>query len=153
MRNFSMILLGAAFVGAWALPAAADVHQLGSVNVAADHYTDVSWSRFEGPVYRLRFVAEGDTVDCDHIAVTYYDSTVHNVFSGTLVKDSTKTITFPEGDSRIRFVDFACKAQSVDGARIALSAASEGDDRATREDDYEHDAHVRTIEAPPPAAR
>ena len=39
-----------------------------------------------------------------------------------------ETITFPEGDSRIRHVDFACKAQSVDGARIALSSVSAGSD-------------------------
>ncbi len=53
---------------------------------------------------RLRLVAEGDTVDCDHIAVTDRGSTTHNIFSGTMVKNSTETITFPEGDSRIRNV-------------------------------------------------
>lgn len=127
MRSSSFLILGAALLaGATAVPAHAMVHQLGSVNVSANHYTDVSWSHFEGPVVRLRMVADGDTVDCDHIAVTYFDGTTHNVFSGTMVKDLIETITFPEGDSRIRHVDFACKAQSVDGARIALSSVSEG---------------------------
>jgi hypothetical protein len=127
MYKSSFLILGAALLaGATALPAKAMVHEIGSVNVSADHYTNVSWQHFEGPVIRLRMVAEGDAIDCDHVAVTYYDGTTHNVFSGTMVKDSIETITFPEGDSRIRFVDFACKAASLDGARIALSSVSEG---------------------------
>jgi hypothetical protein len=127
MRKSSLIILGAAAaVGLLARPAMADVHQIGSVNIASDHYTDVSWEHFEGPVDRLQFVASGDTLDCAHISVTYRDGTTHEVFSGILPKDSTETITFPEGDSRMRHVDFACKAQSVDGARLALSSVSEG---------------------------
>ena len=110
------------------LPAWADIHQLGAVNVSADHYTHVSWSRFDGPVLRLRFVATNDTIDCEHITITYRDGTVHDVFSGTLARDGSETITFPEGDSRLRNVDFACKAQSRDGARIALSSVADDED-------------------------
>jgi hypothetical protein len=144
MRKSSLIFLGVAFLaGASAMPAQALVHQIGSVNIAADHYTDINWTHFEGPVVRLRLVAEGDTMDCDHIAVTYYDGTTHEVFSGTMVKDSIETITFPEGDSRIRNVNFACKAQSVDGARIALSSVSEGWDR----DMGAREPHVTTYES------
>ena len=106
--------------------ARADVHQVGSVNVSADHYTDVSWAHFEGPVERLRFVAENDAIDCEHISVTYRDGTTHEVFSGVMPAGSIETITFPEGDSRMKHVDFACKAQSVDGARISLSSLSQG---------------------------
>ena len=63
MRKSSLAVLGAAFLaGATALPAKADVHQIGSVNVAADHYTDISWEHFEGAVERLQFVAQGDTI-------------------------------------------------------------------------------------------
>lgn len=128
MRKTSALILGCAALAAvgTALPARADVHQIGSVNVAADHYTDVSWEHFEGPVERLQFVAQGDAIDCDHIDVTYRDGTTHTVFSGMMPKDSIETITFPEGDSRMRHVDFACRAQTVDGARIALSAVSQG---------------------------
>jgi len=141
MRKSSLLILGAAaLVGATA--ARAEVNQIGSVNVAADHYTDVSWEHFEGPVERLRFVAEGDTVDCDHISVTYRDGTTHEVFSGVLPKDAIETITFPEGDSNMRHVDFACKARSVDGARIALSSISEGFDH----DFWAREPHVTTYE-------
>src|SRR5205807_2583724 len=58
MGKSSLTVLGAALlVGiAGALPAHADVHQIGSVHVAADHYTDVSWEHFEGPVEKLQFV-------------------------------------------------------------------------------------------------
>jgi len=144
MYKSSILILGAAMLaGATAMPARAMVHQIGSVNVSNDHYTDVSWQHFEGPVIRLRMVAEGDAIDCDHVAVTYYDGTTHNVFSGTMVKGSIETITFPEGDSRIRYVDFACKAASVDGARIALSSVSEGWDR----DRWAREPHVTTYEA------
>jgi hypothetical protein len=122
--------------------AKADVHQVGSVNVSADHYTDVSWEHFEGPVDRLQFVAEGDTMDCAHISVTYQDGTTHQVFSGVLPKDSIETITFPEGDSRMRHVDFACKAAALDGARIRLSSISEGYD----EDLWARAPHVTTYE-------
>ena len=127
MYKSSLMILGAALLaGATAMPAKALDHQIGSVNVSNDHYTDVSWQHFEGPVIRLRMVAEGDTIDCDHVAVTYYDGSTHEVFSGIITKDAIETITFPEGDSRIRHVDFACKAQAVDGARIALSSVSAG---------------------------
>ena len=117
MRKSTFLILGAAM---------ADVHQIGSVHVANDHYTNVSWEHFEGPVERLQFVAQGDTLDCAHISVTYRDGTTHTVFRGMLPKDAIETITFPEGDSRMKHVDFACKAQYVDGARVALSAVSEG---------------------------
>ncbi len=127
MRKSSLVILAAAVAaGLGARPAMADVHQIGSVNVSADHYTDASWEHFEGPVQKLQFIASGDTLDCDHISVTYRDGTTHEVFSGVLPKDSIETITFPEGDSRMRHVDFACKAQSVDGARLALSSVSDG---------------------------
>lgn len=109
-----------------ALPASADVQQLGSVNIAAGHFTHVRWARFDGPVARLRFVPENDTIECDHIDVTYHDGTTHEVFSGVMTQASTETVTFPEGDSRIAHVDFTCMARSRDGARIALSALSEG---------------------------
>jgi hypothetical protein len=144
MRKTSALILGAAALAALttALPARADVHQIGSVNIASDHYTDVSWEHFEGAVERLQFVAEGDNIDCDHISVTYRDGSTHTVFSGPMVKNSIETVTFPEGDSRMRHVDFACKAQSVDGARIALSAVSEGwDDRM-----WARQPHVTTFE-------
>ncbi len=144
MLKSSLLVVGAALLaGVTTLPADALVHQIGSVNVSSDHYTDVSWAHFEGPVVRLRLIAEGDTVDCDHISVTYHDGTTHEVFSGTMVKDSVETITFPEGDSRMRHVDFACKAQSVDGARIAISSVSEGWDR----NEWERDPHVTTYES------
>jgi hypothetical protein len=130
-------LLGFACVAA---PALADIHQLGTVNVAAGHYTHVSWSRFDGPVVRLRFIADNDTIDCEHITVTYHDGTVHDVFSGLLQRNGAETITFPVGDSRLKSVDFACKAESRDGARIILSSVS--DDGL--EDDMAGPAHVRT---------
>ena len=146
MYKSSLIILGAALLaGATTMPAKALEHQIGSVNVSNDHYTDVSWQHFEGPVIRLRMVAEGDTIDCDHVAVTYHDGTTHEVFSGIMVKDSIETITFPEGDSRIRYVDFACNAQSVDGARIALSSVSEG-----YRDNWARVPHVTTYEADAP---
>jgi hypothetical protein len=137
-----------AIFGAVILVAAAEqsakaaVHQVGSVNISNDHYTDVSWEHFEGAVERLQFVAEGDTMDCAHISVTYRDGTTHEVFSGILRKDSIETITFPEGDSRMRHVDFACKAQNVDGARIRLSSISEGFD----DDLWAREPHVTTYE-------
>jgi hypothetical protein len=128
-----------------ALPAMADVQQLGAVNIAADRYTDVHWRHFEGEVARLRFVANNDTIHCDHINVTYHDGTTHMVFAGTIPKDSTETVTFPEGDSRILDVDFACKADSVDGARITLSSLSEGNSPVTRNEPVTRDAHVIAV--------
>ena len=137
------LFLSAAIVAALALPAAAEVHQIGSVNIASDHFTDVSWEHFEGAVQELQFVAQGDDITCDHISVTYRDGTTHQVWRGTMVKDSIETITFPEGDSRMKHVDFACKAQSVDGARVALSAVSQGwDDRM-----WAREPHVTTWES------
>jgi hypothetical protein len=144
--NSSLMFFGAVLWSAASIPALADDHQLGAVNVSAYRYTHVSWSRFDGPVVRLQFVADTDSVKCEHIIVTYHDGTSHDVFSGTLAKDSTETITFPEGDSRIRNVDFACKAMSVDGARITISAVSEGVGLTSRDDDGPRSAHVLTKE-------
>ena len=144
MLKSSLAVLGAALLvgAATTLPAHADVHQIGSVNVANDHFTNVSWEHFEGPVQNLQFIATGDAIECAHISVTYRDGTTHTVFSGLLPKDSTETITFPEGDSRMKHVDFACKAQSVDGARIALSSMSEGWDARS----WAREPHVTTYE-------
>jgi len=144
MRKSTLAVLGAAVLvgAATALPAHADVHQIGSVNVSNDHFTNISWEHFEGPVENLQFVASGDTIECAHISVTYRDGTTHTVFSGILPKDSIETVTFPEGDSRMKHVDFACKARNVDGARLALSSRSEGwDDHA-----WAREPHVTTYE-------
>lgn len=147
----SLLVLGAALCLGTALPASAEVHQLGAVNVSADHYTQVSWTRFDGPVEQLSFVPDNDAVDCDHITINYRDGTSHDVFSGVLLKDQRQTITFPGSDSRLRSVDFACKAHSFDGARITLSAVTEG--RANPYPDRDADlhmdkqAHVRTFES------
>jgi hypothetical protein len=141
MRKSTLAILGAVLL-AGASAARADVHQIGSVNVSNDHFTDVSWEHFEGAVERLQFVAAGDTMDCAHISVTYRDGTTHKVFEGVLPKDSIETITFPEGDSRMRHVDFACKARNIDGARIELSAVSEGFDRRQ----WAREPHVTTYE-------
>jgi len=141
MRKSTLAILGAVLL-AGASAARADVHQIGSVNVSNDHFTDVSWEHFEGAVERLQFVAAGDTMDCAHISVTYRDGTTHKVFEGVLPKDSIETITFPEGDSRMRHVDFACKARNIDGARIELSAISEGFDRRQ----WAREPHVTTRE-------
>lgn len=127
MRRTLLLLGAAAALGLAALPASADVRQLGAVNISAGKYTHVRWTQFEGEVARLRFVPVNDTVDCDHIDVTYRDGTTHEVFSGVMVKDSIETVTFPEGDSHIAHVDFSCRAATRDGARIALTALSEGD--------------------------
>jgi hypothetical protein len=142
MYKSTLLIFGAALLAGTAT-ARAEVHQIGSVNVSADHYTDISWEHFEGPVERLQFVAQGDTVDCAEITVTYRDGTTHKVFSGVIVKDGTETITFPEGDSRMRHVDFACKARGVDGARIALSAVSQGWDP----DQWARQPHVTVYES------
>lgn len=129
------------------LPAAAAVHELGAVNVSADHYTHVSWTRFDGPVDRLSFLPATDAVDCDHITVNYLDGTSHEVFSGRLLKGQRETISFPGNDERDRMlasVTFSCRAENMDGARIALSAVSDGDRFA--DEDFDRPAHVRTYE-------
>lgn len=144
MRKSSLAVLGVALLMvATALPARAEVHQIGSVNVSNDHFTDTSWEHFEGAVENLQFVATGDTIECAHISVTYRDGTTHTVFSGTLPKGATETVTFPEGDSRMRHVDLACKSQNVDGARIELSSVSAGWDAKQ----WARDPHVTTYES------
>lgn len=153
MRRSLLFLGAAAVLASAALPASADVRQLGWVNVSADRYTHVRWSKFEGEVARLRFVPQNDTVDCDHINVTYRDGTTHEVFSGVLVRDSVETVTFPEGDSRIAHVDFSCKAQARDGARIALSALSEGDSYTSGPQMWQREANVATHSIPTPNDR
>jgi hypothetical protein len=147
MRLVPKFLLGtcaALAFGAAATQAYAEVHQAGSVNIPSDRYADVSWTKFEGPVNRLRFYAENDTVNCEHITVTYRDRTVHDVFSGTIPRGGFTTVTFPEGDSRMLEVAFACKAQAVDGARITFTALSEGQNWAERELPVERRADVVT---------
>lgn len=147
----SLVIVGVAAAGlASVLPAAADVHQLGAVNIAADRYTHVRWSKFDGEVARLQFMPVNDTVDCAHIDVTYHDGTTHQVFSGVLLEKSIETITFPEGDSRIEHVDFSCKAERRDGARISLSSLSEGDDVTSGPQLWERNADVAAHSAPLP---
>lgn len=128
-----------------ALPAAAAVHELGAVNVSADNYTHVTWTRFDGPVDHLSFLPANDAVDCDHITVNYLDGTSHEVFSGRLLKDQRETISFPgDQDRRLASVEFSCRAENMDGARIALSAVTDGERVAG--DDFDRPAHVRTYE-------
>lgn len=131
MRVAAQLLAGAAFCAALATlntqPANAEVTQIGSVNIAADKFTDVRWSRFEGPVQALALSPVADTVDCAHINVVYKDGVVRQVFEGVMEKDSIKTISILGSDANVAALEFQCKARSVDGARIALSSVSDGD--------------------------
>lgn len=146
MRKSSLFMF-AAILCAPALPAAAAIHELGSVNVSADHFTHVSWTRFDGPVDRLSFLPATDAVDCDHITVNYLDGTSHDVFSGRLLKDQRETISFPgDQDRRLFSVEFSCRAETMDGARIALSAVTDGGRFAANDDDFDRPAHLRTYE-------
>ena len=98
---------------------------------------------FNGPVARLSFIPANDTVDCDHITVNYMDGTSHDVFSGTLLADQKETITFPDRDSRLSSVNFSCKALTRDGARMDISAVTDGDGVAYN-DPADRPANVRT---------
>ncbi|HEV7960272.1 MAG TPA: hypothetical protein VGP01_04530 [Rhizomicrobium sp.] len=145
MRRFSLLAFASMLCMGAALPAAAAIHELGAVNVSSDHYTHVSWTRFEGPVDRLSFLPANDAVDCDHITVNYLDGTSHDVFSGMLLKDQRETISFPgDQDRRLSSVTFSCRAENMDGARIALSAVTDGSRFA--EDDFDRPATLRTYE-------
>ncbi|MGH6827869.1 MAG: hypothetical protein ACRELF_24110 [Gemmataceae bacterium] len=140
MRKSSLAVF-ASLLCLGALPAAAAVHQQGTVNVSAEHYTPVTWTEFDGPVDRLSFLPANDAVDCDHITVNYMDGTSHDVFSGRLLEGQRETITFPDPDSRIASVNFACRAEHRDGARIAISAVTAGDRFA----DNDLDRPARTL--------
>ena len=112
-----------------------------------------SWTRFDGPVARLSFLPDNDAVDCDHITINYRDGTSHDVFSGVLLKDQRETITFPESDSRLRSVDFACKAQHsmARASRCRRCRMAKIRDRAYPDRDadlaIDRPAHVRTFES------
>jgi hypothetical protein len=137
----------AALLCASALPAVAAVHELGSVNVSADHFTNVTWSQFEGPVDRLSFLPATDAVDCNHITINYLDGTSHNVFTGRLLKNQRETISFPgDQDRRLASVDFSCRAENLDGARIALSAVTDGDRWTNGDDAFDRSANLDTYE-------
>lgn len=148
MRTSSVLLFSAALTLGAAVPATAAVHQLGAVNISADQYTPVTWSRFDGPVRRLSLMPENDDIRCDHITVNYRNGDSYDVFEGRLMREARETITIPRGDNNeVRSVDFACKAENRDGARIALFAVSDGawdDDRP---------AHVRTYQSADPDDR
>jgi hypothetical protein len=131
--KFLLASCAALAFAAVATQASAEVHQTGSVNVPSDRFADVSWTKFEGPVNRLRFYADNDTINCEHITVTYRDGITREVFRGSIPLGGFTTVTFPEGDSRMREVAFACKASLKDGARITFTALSEGQTWAQRE--------------------
>ena len=147
MRLTIKLLAGAALCAALATfdtgPAFALDDEFGSVNVAAGHYTDVRWSRFGGPLDHITFMPENDAIDCEHVTINYLDGTSHDVFSGTVLAGARTTISLPPpNDGRVRDVTFACKAQTVDGARVALSAVTDSWPRGW---DADRPAHVTTV--------
>ena len=48
------------------------------------------------------------------------------MFRGSIPLGGYTTVTFPEGDSRMREEAFACKASLKDGARLTFTALSQG---------------------------
>jgi len=127
-------------------PAFAVDREFGSVNVAAGHYTDVRWSMFGGPLDHFTIMPENDAIDCAHITINYRDGTSHDVFSGYVAAGAHTTISLPPpNDGAVHDVTFACKAQKLDGARIALLAVTDSWPRGW---DTERPARVIT-EAPP----
>ena len=140
MRKSSLAIL-ASMLCLSTLPAAAAILQHGTVNVSANHYTPVTWTEFDGPVDRLSFLPANDAVDCDHITINYRDGTSHDVFAGRLLQGQRETITFPDLNSRIASVDFACRAENRDGARIAISAITDGHNLAYN-GDFDRPTHT-----------
>jgi len=115
-------------------------HQIGSVNVSAGHFTDVRWSRFGGPLDHITFVPENDSITCERVTINYFDGTSHDVFSGTVLAGSATTISLPPpNDGAVSNVVFSCKAEHVDGARVALAAVT---------DSWPHDWETAQIDRP-----
>lgn len=142
MRTLPRLLLGATLVMTLAAPAFALDQEFGSVNIATGHFTDVRWSRFGGPLDHITFMPENDAIDCEHVTINYLDGTSHDVFSGTVLAGAQTTISLPPpNDGRVANVTFACKAQHVDGARVALSAVTDSWPRGW---DADRPVHVTT---------
>ena len=102
-------------------PARAADTEIGSVNISATNQTDVRWSRFGGPVERLTFIPVTDAVNCAHITINYKNGDSSTIFKGHIARGASTTITLPPpnpGD--VRDVTFACRAETIDGARISL---------------------------------
>jgi len=100
--------------------------EIGSVHVSAATQTDVRWSRFGGPVSHLTLVPVTDAVNCEHITINYRNGDSSTIFRGYIAKGQHTTIALPPpnpGD--VRDVTFACKAETIDGARISLAAVTD----------------------------
>lgn len=122
MKKSRLLILASALSLGASLPALAALDEIGAVDVSADQFTHAHWSKFGGPVQGLSFLSNDSDVTCDHITANFQDGHSQDVYAGMLLKGARTSIWFPEGPRDLSSVDFACRAENGDGARIALDA-------------------------------
>ena len=130
MRIATKLAAGAALCAALATltanKAAAVDSEIGAVHVSSSDFTDVMWTRFGGPLNQFTIVPTSDSVNCRNITINYRNGHSSTIFRGHIAKDQHTTIALPPpnpGD--VRSITFACKSDTVDGARIALAAVTD----------------------------
>lgn len=130
MRTSLKLLIGsalaAAAVAVTAGSAAAVDTEIGGVNVSNSEYTDVLWTRFGGPLNHFTLIPTNDSVNCRDVTINYSNGQSSTIFRGFIAKGQHTTVALPPpnpGD--VRSISFACKADTIDGARIALAAVTD----------------------------
>ncbi len=114
-----MIRLGAlaavAFV-ALAAPAQAAWYNIGSVDFDRGGDHERQYTKFGGPIERLRLSASGNDVQCRSVKVTFGNGNSRDVFDGGIREGQTVVVDLPGRNREVRRLDFKCRS---DGRRLA----------------------------------
>ncbi len=120
-----MIRLGAlaavAFV-AMAAPANAAWFNIGSVEFDRGGDHERQYTRFGGPLERVRLTALGNDVQCRKVTATFSNGKTREIFSGGIREGSTAVVDLPGREREVRRLDFRCRADGRRVARIEIGA-------------------------------
>lgn len=123
-----MIKVGAlaalTFVALSASPSAAQVawRDIGNVDFGRGGDHERQYGNFGGPVERLRFAATGNDVICKTVTATFNNGNTRQIFEGRIRQGAATSIDLPGKDRQIKRLDFRCRSEGRQDARIAIGA-------------------------------
>jgi hypothetical protein len=115
--------LAAVLCAGAAVPAFAAWDRIGSVDVSYRNGTDVAYGNFGGRVEALSLSARGGDVMCRDVTATFGNGNTRSVFHGFLPRGRDVTVDLPGENGRmIRRLEFNCRSNDRDGARVEIAA-------------------------------
>src|SRR5579871_2753923 len=122
MRTSRLMALTAVLCAGAAVPAFAAWDRIGSVDFSYRGDAAVQYGNFGGRVEALSLRARSGDVMCRDVTATFGNGETRSVFHGFLARGRDVNLDLPGEGRMIRRLDFNCRSNDRDGARVDIAA-------------------------------